>query len=105
VKNDGERLDEKQRRKGQMGANGRKGEEVRKREAERVRNRSGYSVACGCTRTFNGREQNTRSGVTERRRGMAEYTAEGFSLQDVSREVKGGGAVRYAMCEITIAHP
>lgn len=37
--------------------------------------------------------------------GWLEYTAEGFSLQGVSREVKGGGAVRYAMCEITIAHP
>jgi len=59
------------------------GKEKRKRENKKqgkaTRNRSEYSMTCGCTYTFNERKQNT--WVTKRRRGMEEYTAEGFLLQ------------------------
>lgn len=56
-------------------------------------------MAYGCIRSFN--KYTTK--VLERRRGMKEYNrGRLLALQGVSREAKGDGPVRYAMCEITI---
>lgn len=54
----------------------------------------------GCTCTFNRQEQN--AAERREREGWKVYRER---LRSVSREAKGGGVVRYAMCEITITHP
>lgn len=50
---------------------------------------------------FNERKQNTRRRVTERDERIPPRKT--FRFREVSRKAKG--AVRYAMCEITITHP
>lgn len=85
------------------------GEKEEKREREK---RRGWKTEVGIPWHVVALVRSTDESKTHEARGDGatkrdgrEYTAEGFSLQGVSREVKGGGVVRYAMCEITIAHP